>query len=190
MKFLAPMFAASHATKYVNMVSDFLVEWYCKSHAEKVIFAEFIFTHKTKHGSNIFTDRFVEWMMKDLRTWCGNVAYEHTASLLEICALGLKERVEIKAFGAEELKPSRKMKQSEKETEGKLRIDHVFCEVLVFALEANLFGPGPVNHIRKGPGKLFEKGSREMESSAYGDLELTQICSKKNISQQTYLIYS
>jgi hypothetical protein len=36
MKFLSPMFASSHATKYVNMTADFLVEWYCKSDAEKV----------------------------------------------------------------------------------------------------------------------------------------------------------
>ena len=33
-KFLAPLFAASHATKNVNMVSDLLVMWYCKAHVE------------------------------------------------------------------------------------------------------------------------------------------------------------
>jgi hypothetical protein len=165
MKYLTPMFTAAHATKYTSMAADFLVEWFCKSDAERIIFAEFIFTRKTKNGSNIYTDRFVEWMMKDIRTWCGNVATSNTSSFLEICALGLKDRVESKLFGAKEFKPKRN--KTSKEEARKLKIDHVFCEVLVFCEEANLFGPGPVKHIKKGPSKNFERGGRQLGMGEY-----------------------
>ena len=53
-------------------------------------------------------------MMKDLRMWCGNVATNSTASFLEICALGLKERVESKSFGANEYKQKMKKKTTVK----------------------------------------------------------------------------
>jgi len=59
MKYLAPMFTCAHATKYDPMVTDFLVQWFCKSTFEKKVYAEFIFTCKTKNGSTIFPDRFV-----------------------------------------------------------------------------------------------------------------------------------
>lgn len=54
-KYLARLFAATHCTKYVSMLVDFFVEWYCKSPAEKIIYTNGIFTRKTKNGKNIFT---------------------------------------------------------------------------------------------------------------------------------------
>ena len=37
-KFLLPLFASSHAIKYVSMACDFLVDWFCMSEAEKKLF--------------------------------------------------------------------------------------------------------------------------------------------------------
>ena len=65
-KFLLPLYASSHATKYVSMLCDFLIDWHCMSNAERIIFSKAVMTRKTKNGKTIFTDRFVEWMMRDL----------------------------------------------------------------------------------------------------------------------------
>ena len=59
LKLAIPLFAASHATKYVNMATSFLVDWHCMSEADKILFAEFIFTRKTAHGYSVFSDCFV-----------------------------------------------------------------------------------------------------------------------------------
>ena len=37
-KFLLPLYASSHAIKYVSIVSDFLVDWHCMSEGERIIF--------------------------------------------------------------------------------------------------------------------------------------------------------
>ena len=76
----------------MNMLVTFLVEWYCMSDAEQVIFTKGIFTRKTRNGRNIWSDKFVEWMMRDLRMWCTNIATPNTASILERTALGLNKK--------------------------------------------------------------------------------------------------
>ena len=156
MKYLAPMFTCAHATKYVPMVADFLVHWFCKSTFEKKVYTEFVFTRKTKNGSTIFPDRFVEWMIRDLRMWCGNSATIHTANILETCALGLNTRKQKRAFSANEAKSAvARGNDEDEEEQASIRIDRVFCEVLIFCIESNLFGPGPPKHILKGPAKDF-----------------------------------
>jgi hypothetical protein len=92
MKYLLPLFSSTHSTKYVLMLSDLLVDWYCSSDAEKIIFAKAILTRKTVNGANIFTDRYVEWMMKDMRIWLGKYASVHHKSLVKQVALTLYDR--------------------------------------------------------------------------------------------------
>ena len=83
LKLIAPLCASTHATKYVSMITDFLTDWYCASDADKVIFAKAVLTRDTLHGKKIFTDRFVEWMMKDFRVWLGKYSTSHHESLFE-----------------------------------------------------------------------------------------------------------
>jgi len=54
-KLLGRLYAGTHCTKYVSMLADFFVEWHCCSDVEKIIFAEGIFTRKTKNGETIFS---------------------------------------------------------------------------------------------------------------------------------------
>ena len=44
-----------------------------------------------------------------------------------------------------------------------LQVNHVFCEVLIFCTEANIFGPGKIEHIQRGPAEIFnnESGPRK-----------------------------
>ena len=146
-KYLAILFATTHATKYVSMSMDFFVDLFCSSDADKKIFEKAFLTRETKNGKKIFTDRFVEWMMKDLRSWLGKTASQHTESLLERCALNLNNLKRERSYGSNELNSTNKSGSDTTQ----LALDHVFLEVLVLAEEANLFGDGPLRHVKKGP---------------------------------------
>lgn len=54
-KFLSSLFASTHCTKYVNMLAELFVDWFCSSPAEKIVFAKGVFTRNTKNGEKIFT---------------------------------------------------------------------------------------------------------------------------------------
>jgi hypothetical protein len=142
-RFLLPLFTTNHATKYVSLVSDFLVEWFCSSDAEKIIYAKAIFTRKTKNGSNIFTDRYFEWMVKDLRMWLGKFTSIHHHTLIQEVAATLNERKKMKTEGATNKKKGDHVKN--------LPIDRSFCEVLAFCLDTNLWGSGPIKITKAGP---------------------------------------
>ena len=171
LKYLGPLFASTHATKYVNMLVTFLVEWYCMSDAERVIFTKGIFTRKTRNGRNIWSDKFVEWMMRDLRMWCTNIATPNTASILERTALGLNKKKKAKNFGMKERKFQMNAEADsiddnldlDDDQVKELQVNHVFCEVLIFCTEANIFGPGKIEHIQRGPAEIFnnESGPRK-----------------------------
>ena len=147
-KYLAVLFATTHATKYVSMTMDFFVDYFCSSDADKKIFEKAFLTRETKNGKKIFTDRFVEWMMKDLRSWLGKMASKNTDSLLERCALNLNSLKRERQYGSAELNSTNK-----EGDQTQVLLDHIFLEVLIIADEANFFGDGPLNHVRKGPAK-------------------------------------
>ena len=48
MKFAACLFDASHATKYCNIVAEFLIWWHCALEAEKAIFEKYIMVRKLR----------------------------------------------------------------------------------------------------------------------------------------------
>ena len=186
LKFLIPLFASTHATKYTNMVARFLVDWYCMPDAEKTIFTKGVFTRKTKNGRNIWSDKFVEWMMRDLRMWCSHVATPHTASILERTALNLNRKKKAKEFGRKERKATGEQEEEDgmeldEEEIKEFQIDHVLCEVLIFFDEANIFGPGNIQHIVKGPAAKFRDADRTkgVEVAAKDVNGFAQICDPK-----------
>jgi hypothetical protein len=71
LKFASLLYTVSHATKYTEIAADFIVWWQCASEADKVIFEKIIMTRQTAAGKTIYTDRFVEWMIRDLRGGIG-----------------------------------------------------------------------------------------------------------------------
>ena len=95
-------------------------------------------------------DRFVELMMKDLRMWLGKHGTKNTKTLLEQCAVQLTELKRTRATmrrnytgGAHEKSNSRK--------DFDVKIDIIFCEAFVYAVDCNFFGKGPPQHIKPGP---------------------------------------
>jgi hypothetical protein len=64
MSLLVNVFTASHQTGYVFLINEFFKNWHCMSDAEQVLFKKSFLFRKTKNGSNIFPDRFVEWCVR------------------------------------------------------------------------------------------------------------------------------
>ena len=154
MRFLLPLFASNHATKYVSLVADLLVDWFCSSDAEKIIYANAIFTRKTKNGANIFTDRYFEWMVRDLRIWLGKFTTLHHHTLVREVAATLIERKKQKAEGTKNDRQggsSGGFNSRATDKKNNIPIDHSFCEVLAFCLDTNLWGSGPINDLKAGP---------------------------------------
>lgn len=161
-RLLLPLFATNHATKYVSLVADFLVDWYCASPAEKIIFAKGIFTRKTKNGMNIFADRYFEWTVKDLRMFLGKfTTIHHQTLIMQVCAT-INERVKVKHEGAA------KGKAKNEDGIKQLHIDRSFCEVLAFCQETNVWGPGELKMTKPGP---LAKRVRGQRRRADGDAE-------------------
>ena len=84
-------------------------------------------------------------MIRDFRKWLGKTGNKFTGTLLEQCALTLGTRKDllnvagrsgVNAGGSTESAPD----------EESVHIDYISCEVFVFAMETNLFGPGPPQH--------------------------------------------
>ena len=178
-KYLAALFAISHATKYVSMTIDFFVSIFCFSEADRKIFEKGIFVRKTKNGRTIFSDRFVEWMMKDFRTWLGKMASANTESMVSRCALNMNERKKERVFGRSKLKLEDQPKKSGLQAKP-VELDHVYCQVLTFATEANLYGDGPLRHLPKGP--MSKRNPTDMDPEdaffSFEENEFSTICSK------------
>ena len=98
-------------------------------------------THSFFFPCSVSKDRFVEWMMRDFRMWLGKTGNAHTGTLLERCAVMLGQLKRDKNIARTFLHAD-SANAREKE-DAKLYVNAIFCEVFVFAMEANLFGDGP-----------------------------------------------
>jgi hypothetical protein len=122
MRFCSLLFATTHATKYCNMAAEFLIWWHFASAAERVIYEKFLMVRKTRHGNNIYTDRFVEWVVKDMRSSVGKfyVRGSDNAIEREALLLGLKK---------EFIAASTSARQNDPTTRG---LGQVYCHTLAF----------------------------------------------------------
>ncbi len=153
LRFLLPLYASSHATKYVSMVTDFLVEWHCMSAAEKIVWAKGVLTRETKNGSMVFTDRFVEWMMRDMRMWLGKHSSLHHDKLVEQTALMLNDMKIDKGVTA------KKRRKNSDNGVKELSINKFYCESLIYFLDTILWGPGDIITKEKSSDTNFKEGS-------------------------------
>lgn len=106
------LFTTNHASKYTNIAAEFLVWWLvaCSSPAEKVFSDKFILTRKTNRGKRIFTDRFVKWLMKDVRAGVGKHNRQRTDAALvrQVALLNAPKRFEASLNGSDKHKGNKK----------------------------------------------------------------------------------
>jgi hypothetical protein len=92
-KFIGANKCTTYSTKYVALIAGFFLKHYCQSDAEKIIYDRFILFRKTVNGSTIFGDRFVEWVIRDLRTYIGKYSTgSQSSSYVRQVALHLNNR--------------------------------------------------------------------------------------------------
>ena len=105
----------SHSTGYVSLLSDFFVEWTCASPALKKLYERAILFRKTVNGKNIFSDRLMEWLVRDVRFFVGKRIVGSIDSHLDTVravSLHLKEDLNLKAINRKEKKPTKEEKKN------------------------------------------------------------------------------
>ena len=139
LKLASILITSTHATKYTYIHAKFLVWWQCASEAEKTIFEKVILTKKTKKGKHIFTDRFVEWMVKDMRAVAGKHYRKGTTNKLNRAAILLDEKKTLQdAFKLEKEGDSKNYNQEEERITSS-KLGKVFCESLLFCIDSKLW---------------------------------------------------
>ena len=96
-------------------------------------------------------------MMKDLRVWLGKYSTPNHDSLFEKVALCLVQSKR-SLCAASQLKGEfnrRKTKRSADPDKHKkeIPIDRAYCKVMLYCVDTNLWGPGPLRTCKRGPYK-------------------------------------
>jgi hypothetical protein len=168
MRLLVNVFAASHQTGYVFLVNEFFRDWHCMSDAERVLFKKSFLFRKTKNGSNIFPDRFVEWCVRYIRQGTGKKAI--SADYINVVtqhALLLNERSKTKQSVKNQKPPDTEKGRKDQQ------LDKVCQEVLLMSRDRNNFGPGPPIYA---PTKCWND-RRDMDRTKWEEVLSSDVCS-------------
>ena len=131
MRYAVLLYVNTNAMYYVEMICNFNVERACMSDAERAIHDNFILFRRTKNGKTIFTDRSVEWVMKDIRESLGKFFTDYTPAKLENFLLQLKDLKNLRGRDKQiTTQPSKK---------AVIKLDSTFFEALVFCESANIW---------------------------------------------------
>jgi hypothetical protein len=83
LKFALPLFAMTHKTDYVRLISNFFMVWECDSPAFHSIYDNFLFCQVSSTGFPVMSDLFVELQIARTRYDCGKVSYRGIDADLE-----------------------------------------------------------------------------------------------------------
>jgi hypothetical protein len=184
LKFLGILFCSSHKTGYVSLISDFFVSDWCASDGMRTIFNKACLFRKTVNGDNIFSDRFVEWIVQDLRIYLDKFsAGKNQTSLFQQVAANLNNRALFRSIKKQDT-------YSEKE-QAQIRLSKVYCETLVMCDDLNLWGPGP---LREVPAKCYvDRKSTLQEGAQYPEAKkgsAFSFCGTKEYNMESCFIFS
>jgi hypothetical protein len=83
-KFLTLLGSVSGARNYVNINTADDAWWSTASEADRLLFEEFVYVQKTRKNTWIWSDRFVEWMVREVRKVEGKYWYAGKLNSLEV----------------------------------------------------------------------------------------------------------
>eukprot|EP00956_Cyclotella_meneghiniana_P005830 scaffold7595_cov49-Cyclotella_meneghiniana.AAC.10 len=149
-------------------------------------------TKKTENGKNIFMDRFVEWLVKDLRGGgLGKFYRRGTERKLERDALLVSKRREFKAALKQDLN------QMKSNRDGTFQnVGGVFCLVLVYCHDIDLWKKRDMNLFqletnspRMNPEMInwCVKGERRMDSYMHLRLRTTPLSDDEEVKDSQLL---
>jgi len=123
---------------YQTVLSNQFVDKFVWSDAQKALFDKCVLFRKTVNGRTIFSDRWVETIIRDLRVWLGKKSSgKNMLSLFFRASMLLDERKEMRMQG-------RAVKKGDDDGEDAagIRLNKFFLESLCVAIDMNLFGVG------------------------------------------------
>lgn len=135
MKFGCLLYIGNHCTKYVRMCADFLKKWHCMSEADRVIFEQLVMTRKTKADKNIYTDRFVEWLVRDTREGVGKQYTRGTEKALQRQAMLLNMK---KTLGSI-FKKDTGEEEEDKNLTSSRKLSSIYSKSLLFYVDNKIF---------------------------------------------------
>ncbi|KAJ1404431.1 hypothetical protein B484DRAFT_424144 [Ochromonadaceae sp. CCMP2298] len=120
------------------------------SEAERFILERYVFTKKTRHGSCIFTDRMMEWFVRDLRSISGkfwgvgkaNRVQATVRSLPELLREGRSMKTEDQRAAVSSGQQSASARQ---ESQRPKVISETFKASMIAVKKHNIWGPGPLS---------------------------------------------
>lgn len=163
MKFALLLAVNANASNYVEMICNFFIERYCMSESMKKILDKFILFRKTKNGKNIFSDRFVEWTMRDVRQYLGKYFKKSTTNQLEKLLLSMKELKDMKNVP----KPA----TTSIGRKSKVKMDKAFLEPYCFYTSANVWLGEPKKVQMRPYASRVKNGKEVRESMQMEDLD-------------------
>ena len=135
-KFALFIAAVSGSWKYVWILCEFNIFWLCSSELDKILWEEILFTKATKNGKRVFLDRFMEWTVKDIRSYLGKYSASNMWQRMLRTTASLKDRSSFKTEGM-------KSEGSFEPTTQEYELTIVFCVSRVWSDDVNLWGSGP-----------------------------------------------
>jgi len=126
----------------------------------------------------------------------GNTGNKHTCTLLECCALMLARRKEQRNLARAALMGNSATPDKTNDDAEGIAVDYIFCEVFLFAIETNLWGPGEPRHCAKRSNSEKQgEGDRRMLNfmRCYDgeNKEFTTLCDhEKHINKNMLRIFS
>ena len=134
LKFASLLYVGNHCTKYVKMCTDFLVNWHCSSEADRVVFEKLVMTRTTKAGKKIYMDRFVEWLVRDMRGGVGKFFRTGTTNALERQALLIDLKKQFTTIFKSDMSES-----EDTHLASSRKLGNSFCQSLVFFHDNKVF---------------------------------------------------
>ena len=141
LKYAMLLTANTNATHYVEMMSNFVISRKCMSEAERLLHDKFTLFRKTKNKKTIYSDRFVEWTMRDIRQRLGKFFKESTTSQLTDVVLQMHKSKQYQNDHASA--PAEANKESR--TRSTIKLDNSFLEAYVWCEASNLWLGKPMS---------------------------------------------
>lgn len=176
-----PVFTASHSVNYVHICCDFLEWWALASEAEKLFFRKYLFTQKSPLGKPVWVDKAIEWTMRHLRIFLGRYARPNQNQCVEKAVADIPFRMaskrDVRALSWRE--SNLDMYSSAAFNMQTVQLSKVFVETYLKAVDANLWGNGPLlgdflydeneipDECSEAPFEFPINGTREQMSASY-----------------------
>ncbi|KAJ1405430.1 hypothetical protein B484DRAFT_469778 [Ochromonadaceae sp. CCMP2298] len=148
-RLLTILFAITHATKYVRIHTDERYRWAHASDAEYLVQKNHVFTRKTAHGKPIFTDRLMEWFVRDVRVvvrkhWSAGKG-KSISETVRLLPLLVQRRQAVKLEGQRVARSLQQTtsRQEARESQRVAPISNTFKAALLVIEKLNIWGPGP-----------------------------------------------